>query len=362
MPAGRRFADTPDDLLTDDAGLDVPVRAPRHGVGGLDESNRRRRWLAVTGTGIALALVGGIGILGHGADTPVAAVPATPSVAGASQPAAQTSAPTTSARPDAPAAQLRSLAGSRGMVRPDLGSSATSSPKATPAKPASSTPAPSPTAVPLGRPAGTRYTTAGVHVRQQPSTDGAVVTDLAEGAKVSITTTTRGAFRQIRLDGRAAWVANSYLTSKAPAAFRPSSTDSSSTTSSADSGSRSSGGGSCAAARSAEKGLTSRTLGVLHAVCAEFGGVRSYGGYRNSNDYHGQGRAIDVMIAGLPDGQAQQIADWVRANAGRLGVIEVIYAQRIWTTQRSGEGWRAMSDRGGVTANHFDHVHISVGA
>ena len=28
--------------------------------------------------------------------------------------------------------------------------------------------------------------------------------------------------------------------------------------------------------------------------------------------------------------------------------------------QRSGEGWRGMSDRGNATANHFDHVHISV--
>jgi len=23
-------------------------------------------------------------------------------------------------------------------------------------------------------------------------------------------------------------------------------------------------------------------------------------------------------------------------------------------------GWVAMTDRGGITANHFDHVHISV--
>jgi hypothetical protein len=55
-----------------------------------------------------------------------------------------------------------------------------------------------------------------------------------------------------------------------------------------------------------------------------------------------------------------QIANWVRANASRLGVSEVIYSQSIWTVQRSSEGWRSMSDRGSATANHYDHVHITV--
>ena len=42
-----------------------------------------------------------------------------------------------------------------------------------------------------------------------------------------------------------------------------------------------------------------------------------------------------------------QIARWVRANARQLGAMEVIYSQHIWTVQRSSEGWRMMSDRGG---------------
>jgi hypothetical protein len=37
----------------------------------------------------------------------------------------------------------------------------------------------------------------------------------------------------------------------------------------------------------------------------------------------------------------------------------VIYAQKIWSVKRGGEGWRGMSDRGSVTANHYDHVHVS---
>ncbi|MFC7586838.1 hypothetical protein ACFQYP_26215 [Nonomuraea antimicrobica] len=45
-------------------------------------------------------------------------------------------------------------------------------------------------------------------------------------------------------------------------------------------------------------------------------------------------------------------------NAKRLGIMYVIYRQRIWHV-RTG-AWRTMSDRGGTTANHYDHPHVSV--
>ena len=72
---------------------------------------------------------------------------------------------------------------------------------------------------------------------------------------------------------------------------------------------------------------------------------------------HATGHALDVMVSG---GLGWQIAEFVRANAGTLGVSEVIYSQKIWTVQRGGEGWRYMSDRGSSTANHYDHVHVTV--
>jgi hypothetical protein len=43
-----------------------------------------------------------------------------------------------------------------------------------------------------------------------------------------------------------------------------------------------------------------------------------------------------------------------------LGVSEVIWSQRIWTVERSSDGWRWMEDRGSDTANHYDHVHVTV--
>jgi hypothetical protein len=54
-------------------------------------------------------------------------------------------------------------------------------------------------------------------------------------------------------------------------------------------------------------------------------------------------------------GRTQDVID----NAGRLSLMYVIWKQRIWDT-RSGGGWRQMEDRGSVTANHFDHPHVSV--
>ena len=71
---------------------------------------------------------------------------------------------------------------------------------------------------------------------------------------------------------------------------------------------------------------------------------------------HPLGRAVDIMVSGAP---GWDVAEYVRANYARLGVSYVIYAQKIWSVQRGGEGWRGMSDRGSVTANHSDHVHMS---
>ena len=54
------------------------------------------------------------------------------------------------------------------------------------------------------------------------------------------------------------------------------------------------------------------------------------------------------------------VAAWARANAKSLGITYVIWNQRIWSVGRSSEGWRAMANRGGDSANHKDHVHINV--
>jgi len=98
---------------------------------------------------------------------------------------------------------------------------------------------------------------------------------------------------------------------------------------------------------------------VYRAVCAAFPGtVSSFGGYRAGDDGdHGSGRAVDIMVSGEP---GRTIARYVQAHARELGVSYVIYQQKIWLAGRPTGEWKAMEDRGSTTANHFDHVHVSV--
>jgi resuscitation-promoting factor RpfB len=116
----------------------------------------------------------------------------------------------------------------------------------------------------------------------------------------------------------------------------------------------------CPSGSDVESGLTSNAVGVHRAVCALFPGVSSYLGLRvGDSGEHGEGRALDIMVYS-DSALGDQIADWVRANASSLGVSEVIWSQQIWTVERSSEGWRYMEDMGSPTANHYDHVHVTV--
>lgn len=186
---------------------------------------------------------------------------------------------------------------------------------------------------------GTRYTTAPLNVRKTPEADAKVVTVLDSGSKVRITDQKDGDYRQIVYKDKARWVTAEYLSKSKPAP-KPAGPSSA----------------ACASGSGVERGLTANAVAVHRAVCNAFPSVTSYGGVRSGGGAHGSGRALDIMVSGST---GDQIAAYVRANAGRLGVSEVIWEQRIWTVQRSGDGWRWMSDRGSATANHYDHVHVT---
>jgi hypothetical protein len=193
---------------------------------------------------------------------------------------------------------------------------------------------------------GIRYTTTGVNVRSEPSVDGKLISVLTSGSKVSIANGSVSGWTAIVYDKQRRWVRSEYLSAKKPSS---SSTAVSSGISAAP----------CKSGSAVEAGLTPDAIRVHRAICARYPQVTSYGGVRaDSLPYHPSGRALDSMISNSTIGW--QIANWVRANASRLGASEVIYSQRIWTVQRSSEGWRYMSDRGSATANHYDHVHVTV--
>ncbi|MBW0135913.1 hypothetical protein [Pseudonocardia abyssalis] len=67
---------------------------------------------------------------------------------------------------------------------------------------------------------------------------------------------------------------------------------------------------------------------------------------------HPRGLAIDFMTERE---RGDRIADCALANQEALGISYVIWRQRV----NYGDGWESMSDRGGVTENHYDHVHVS---
>lgn len=113
--------------------------------------------------------------------------------------------------------------------------------------------------------------------------------------------------------------------------------------------------------------ITPRMALVRQLVKERFEVPFGIGCYRAIQDggEHPLGRACDFMLSrggALPSAAEQargdQIAAWATKNARRLGIMYVIYRQRIWHA-RTGV-WRPMSDRGGTTANHYDHPHISV--
>ncbi|MFT4216883.1 MAG: hypothetical protein QM619_06820 [Micropruina sp.] len=111
--------------------------------------------------------------------------------------------------------------------------------------------------------------------------------------------------------------------------------------------------------------LTGKAKKVANKVRDDWRKVKSIGGWRAGSKYSGDhpaGRAIDVMI---PNWRKNASLGWSiakyftrKSTAKKYKIHYVIFRQKIWTVQNP--HWRKMANRGGATANHFDHVHISV--
>ncbi len=192
---------------------------------------------------------------------------------------------------------------------------------------------------------GTMWSTDDLNIRTDPSRRADVVTVVAPATRLTVTRTVRGGYRLVVFKGKGRWVTAGYLSTTKPKATA---TRAGGVTDAA-----------CGKGSAMESGLTPDAVLVHRSVCAHFPQVSSFGGRRSGDGgFHGTGQAVDCMISDRTAGWA--LARWVRDHARELGVSEVIYAQKIWTVQRGSEGWRSMSDRGSATANHEDHVHVSV--
>jgi len=85
-----------------------------------------------------------------------------------------------------------------------------------------------------------------------------------------------------------------------------------------------------------------------------------------SGSDHCCGMATDMMCSdagGMATMSGQEIAEWVMDNRDSLSLKYVIWGQRIWNPSldevQPWSSWRTMEDRGDITQNHWDHVHVS---
>lgn len=118
-----------------------------------------------------------------------------------------------------------------------------------------------------------------------------------------------------------------------------------------------------AVAKSENAGLQPQTTAFKEEIASLFG-ITSFSGYRpgDSGD-HGKGLAIDFMVAERSE-LGDKIAEYAIQNMASRGISYIIWKQRFYAPFDSKYGpantWNPMPDRGSVTENHYDHVHVSM--
>lgn len=118
-----------------------------------------------------------------------------------------------------------------------------------------------------------------------------------------------------------------------------------------------------AVAKSENAGLKPQTAAFKEEIANLFG-ITSFSGYRpgDSGD-HGKGLAIDFMVPERSE-LGDKIAEYAIQNMASRGISYIIWKQRFYAPFDSKYGpantWNPMPDRGSVTENHYDHVHVSM--
>ena len=118
-----------------------------------------------------------------------------------------------------------------------------------------------------------------------------------------------------------------------------------------------------AVAKSENAGLQPQTAAFKEEIANLFG-ITSFSGYRpgDSGD-HGKGLAIDFMVPESSE-LGDKIAEYAIKNMASRGISYIIWKQRFYAPFNSIYGpantWNPMPDRGSVTENHYDHVHVSM--
>lgn len=183
-----------------------------------------------------------------------------------------------------------------------------------------------------------RYTTAALNIRASSEPSARVVAVAPKGSALELTGTVRNGRAEVLYNGSRLWAAMAYLSATKPAAAPKTGYS------------------------QGLSGLRPNAQNIVSLVRARYPQIETiYGVRRDPLPDHPSGRAVDLMIPNWRSNTALgwQIANYMRANARSLNIEYVIYQQRIWHISRSSAGWRYMADRGGNTANHMDHIHIT---
>jgi hypothetical protein len=192
------------------------------------------------------------------------------------------------------------------------------------------------------QPVAKKFATADLNIWTRATDKSKNVGTVESGTRIAVTGQVVDGWAVVLLKGRVRYVNADYLSAEKPDGLGSTAGVS---------------GAPCPDGSGTESGLTPAAVRLFRAVCAAFPALTTYGGWDNHGE-HSSGRAIDFMVSNAALGRA--VADWIRAHAAELNVYDVLWAQHIYTRERGGEGWRPMPDRGSATANHYDHVHVSV--
>ena len=199
---------------------------------------------------------------------------------------------------------------------------------------------------------GKRWTTENLKLRIQPREKTKVAGVVKSGTKITVTGRRADGFVEV-IDGKTTrWVSADFLSRKKPEP-EPQAAQATS------GGGAPSGlsGAPCPDGSEIEGALQPAAVKVYRAACAAFPELTTFGG-QDGRGEHVNGQAIDFMVPSSSVGE--RLKDYLYANNSELDLFDIIWSRQIWTIQRSSEGFRSMEDRGSVTANHEDHVHIMV--
>ena len=189
---------------------------------------------------------------------------------------------------------------------------------------------------------GVRYSTRALNIRSTYKDSFTLITQVPRGTELDITGVVKQGRMQIVYQNAVRWVTNKALSKTKP-----------------------SGGAPDPSWAKVEKNLQPNAIKVHRAIRAKFPQITTiYGWRRDVTPDHPAGRALDLMIPNYKSSSGKklggEVAIWLRTNARSLDVHYVIWNQRIWNIERDSEGWRYMADRGGDSANHKNHVHVTV--